>query len=349
MHNMKGFFSKPYRWAGLFSLVLAASSLFVLLDAFVIPHVGTPVSALSAATRSTATVTQSAAASTASQSAAAGAAVSSATSQSSVSAGSGSVGSNASASAASGGTPVITASSYKDANIQISIETIRQNNTNIYLADIQVSSVDYLKTAFASNTFGRNIKAATSSIAASNQAIFAINGDYYGFRTTGFVLRNGVLYRNTAQTSVSSDGLVIDSKGNFSIIDETKSSADQLASSGSWQILTFGPALVNNGKITVTAGSEVGQSMASNPRTAIGQISERHYLVVVSDGRTSQSTGLSLLQLAQVMKDRGCTVAYNLDGGGSSTMWFNGQIVNNPTDGRTSGERQVSDIVYFGY
>ena len=89
--------------------------------------------------------------------------------------------------------------------------------------------------------------------------------------------------------------------------------------------------------------------MTSNPRTAIGQISELHYVVIVSDGRTSESTGLSLLELAQEFKDRGCTTAYNLDGGGSSTMYFNGEIVNNPTDGKSSGEREVSDIVYFGY
>jgi exopolysaccharide biosynthesis protein len=77
-------------------------------------------------------------------------------------------------------------------------------------------------------------------------------------------------------------------------------------------------------------------------------VSALHYIVIVSDGRTSESAGLSLLELAQLFADRGCTVAYNLDGGGSSTMWFNGRIVNNPTDGRTYGERSVSDIVYIG-
>ena len=87
--------------------------------------------------------------------------------------------------------------------------------------------------------------------------------------------------------------------------------------------------------------------MTSNPRTAIGQVSALHYIVIVSDGRTSQSDGLTLYALATLMKDRGCTVAYNLDGGGSSTLWFNGEVINNPTDGRSDGERKVSDIVYF--
>lgn len=242
-----------------------------------------------------------------------------------------------------------TATTYQDENIQISIETTRKYNTNLYVADIQLSNADYLKTALAQNTYGRNIKETTSSMAESNSAIFAINGDYYGFRDYGFVLRNGVLYRDTARQSDSDEDLCIDSSGDFSIISEQQTSAQSLIDSKIQQVLSFGPTLVNNGKVTVDANSEVGQSMTSNPRTAIGQISDLHYLVIVSDGRTSESTGLSLLQLAQEFQERGCTVAYNLDGGGSSTMWFNGQVINKPTTNGTSiSERSVSDIVYIG-
>ena len=92
--------------------------------------------------------------------------------------------------------------------------------------------------------------------------------------------------------------------------------------------------------------------MASNPRTAIGQIDELHYVFVVSEGRTSDNAGLSLYQLAQFMKSLGCTTAYNLDGGGSSTMYFDGEVINDPTGGgrgSSGGERKVSDIVYLGY
>ena len=90
--------------------------------------------------------------------------------------------------------------------------------------------------------------------------------------------------------------------------------------------------------------------MASNPRTAIGIIDENHYVFVVSDGRTSESEGLSLYELAEFMESLGVTTAYNLDGGGSSTMYFNGTVVNNPTtSGKTISERSVSDIVYIGY
>jgi exopolysaccharide biosynthesis protein len=124
---------------------------------------------------------------------------------------------------------------------------------------------------------------------------------------------------------------------------------DSLELSSIWQILSFGPSLIEDGDITVDDNSEVSRSMTSNPRTAIGMISPLHYVFIVSDGRTDASEGLSLLQLAQVFSDLGCTTAYNLDGGGSATMYFNGEVVNNPTDGRTYGEREVSDIVYIGY
>ena len=114
--------------------------------------------------------------------------------------------------------------------------------------------------------------------------------------------------------------------------------------------MSFGPALIENGTISVTEKDEVGKAMASNPRTAIGIIDNLHYVFVVSDGRTEESEGLSLLELAEFMYSIGVETAYNLAGGGSSTMYFNGEVVNNPTtSGRSVKERSVSDIVCIGY
>lgn len=241
---------------------------------------------------------------------------------------------------------VITSDSYEDSNIKIKISTIRAYESNVYIADIEVSEVSYLKTALAGDVFGRNIKDTTSEIAEDHQAIFAINGDFYGFRDYGYVLRNGVLYRDVAGDA---EALLIDKDGDFSIVEESDFNLSNIDYSSLWQIMSFGPALINDGEVVVDGNSEVARSMTSNPRTAIGEISPLHYIIVVSDGRTDESTGLSLLELAQVFLDQGCTTAYNLDGGGSSTMYFNGEIVNVPTDGRTMKEREVSDIVYIGY
>lgn len=241
----------------------------------------------------------------------------------------------------------ITDTSYEDENISIKISTERVNNTTYYVADISLSDSEYLKTALAKNTYGRNIKETTSEMAENNNAIFAINGDYYGFRDYGYVIRNGVLYRNKANED--NDALVIDNDGNFSIVNESEVSAEELLNEGAWQVLSFGPALIEEGEVVVGKNDEVSQAKTSNPRTAIGQVDELHYIVVVADGRTSQSEGLSLYELAQVMKEYNCTTAYNLDGGGSSTMYFNGEVINNPTSGGSIEERSVSDIVYIGY
>lgn len=244
--------------------------------------------------------------------------------------------------------PISTDTEYHDDQIDIVLTTMRVENTTVYVADVQIADISLLKTALAGNTYARNLTETTSVQAANAGAILAINGDYYGAQERGYVLRNGVLYRASAQSGT--DALVIAADGNFRIINEGETSADTLVREGAWQVLTFGPALVKDGQVTVSSSDEVGRAMTSNPRTAIGQISEGHYLLVVSDGRTKESTGLSLRQLAELMQSLGAQVAYNLDGGGSSTMVFQGRVVNNPTtNGRSIRERSVSDIVYIGY
>lgn len=245
---------------------------------------------------------------------------------------------------------VITDNSYIDNNIKITIETSRESNTTYYVADIIINDPSYLKSAFADNTYGRNIKEKTSIMAEENNAILAINGDYYGFRNSGYVMRNGVIYRDTISNDNYGEDLVIDSEGNFKIINENETSISELESSGAIQVFSFGPALVENGESVVGENDEVGKAMVSNPRTAIGQVAPLHYIMIVSDGRTSESEGFTLKELSNILVDRGCTVAYNLDGGGSSTMVFNGKVVNNPTtNGKSIKEREVSDIVYIGY
>lgn len=244
--------------------------------------------------------------------------------------------------------PISTDTEYHDDQIDIVLTTMRVENTTVYVADVQIADISLLKTALAGNTYARNLTETTSVQAANAGAILAINGDYYGAQERGYVLRNGVLYRASAQSGT--DALVIGADGNFRIITEGETSADTLVREGAWQVLTFGPALINGGQVTVSSSDEVGRAMTSNPRTAIGQISEGHYLLVVSDGRTKESTGLSLRQLAELMQSLGAQIAYNLDGGGSSTMVFQGRVVNNPTtNGRSIRERSVSDIVYIGY
>lgn len=244
----------------------------------------------------------------------------------------------------------VTDTSYSDGNISVNLTEKTVNDTQIYVADVTLSSADYLKTALAQNSYGTNVTAKTSVTAAENNAILAVNGDYYGANSSGYVIRNGVVYRDSVREDASNGDLAIYKDGSFKIIYENQISADQLVQDGVVNLLAFGPSLVENGEISVGINTEVGQAMASNPRTAIGIIDENHYIIVVSDGRTSESKGLSLYQMAEVMKSYGVKTAYNLDGGGSSTLYFNGQVINKPTTGGSKiSERAVSDIVYIGY
>ncbi|NIB84230.1 phosphodiester glycosidase family protein [Streptococcus halitosis] len=244
----------------------------------------------------------------------------------------------------------VTDTSYSDGNISVTLTEKTVNETQVYVADITLSSSDYLKTALAQNSYGTNVTAKTSVTAAENNAILAVNGDYYGANSSGYVIRNGVVYRDSVREDTSNGDLAIYKDGSFKIIYEDQVSADQLVQDGVVNLLAFGPSLVENGEISVDTNTEVGQAMSSNPRTAIGIIDENHYIIVVSDGRTSESKGLSLYQMAEVMKSYGVKTAYNLDGGGSSTLYFNGQVINKPTTGGSKiSERAVSDIVYIGY
>lgn len=243
---------------------------------------------------------------------------------------------------------IVSQDTYRDENISIEIAEYREWDTAIYVADIVLSSQAYLQTAFAQNAYGRNVTEKTSEIAEGVGAILAINGDYYGSQEKGYVIRNGSLYRNSAVSG--QEDLVIYADGRWEIINEDDITAEALLAGGAMQVLSFGPALVSDGMVTVSDGEEVGKARASNPRTAIGMIDELHYVFVVSDGRTDESAGLSLSQLADFMKGLGVTAAYNLDGGGSSTLYFNGQVINKPTtNGKSIKERRVSDIVYVGY
>ncbi len=232
-------------------------------------------------------------------------------------------------------------------SIKINIYTYE--GTTVYVADVQLSTSHYLRSAFAKDTYGRNVRQYTSDIAENHDAILAINGDYYGYRSAGLVIRNGILYRDVPRSEPDSRALLIDKNGDFEIFEEGSETGQALIARDIVQGWSFGPVLVNNGMI---ASAEIAKqnwvSESRNPRVGLAQVGPNHYLMIVADGRSNSSPGLSLLQFAQLFKDKGAKIAYNLDGGGSATLWFNGKVINKPTyDGNGVYERGVSDIVYI--
>jgi exopolysaccharide biosynthesis protein len=249
---------------------------------------------------------------------------------------------------------VTTATTYQSDTASISISTVvtgsGSDTVTYYVADVQLTDATALRSAFAQNSFGENIVENPSAIAQDNGAVFAINGDYYGFRDSGIIIRNGVIYRDSGART----GLAFYLDGHVEVYDETATTAQELLDSGVWNTLSFGPAIVENGETvdgieSVEVDTNFGNHsiQGDQPRTAVGVIDDNHLVFVVVDGRSpGYSQGVTLTGLADIMLGLGATTAYNLDGGGSSTMYFNGSLVNNPLG--TGTERGTSDILYIG-
>ena len=258
---------------------------------------------------------------------------------------------------------------YSDSDIYIDITTHRDDadTTTYYVADIRIKNLGYFKTALAKDQFGQNIKERTSDICKRKKGILGINGDTYGSQEGGYVIRNGNLtpgqFRSTKNLERKKpEDLIVKKDGTFEIIDERETSFEQVLEQNPLHVFSFGPALVNKNEVTVTERDEVGVALSGNrnQRCAIGIASPGHYYFVVSDGRNNESRGISLYTLANIMKDLHCETAYNLDGGGSATMWLddgtgnaNGLAHLIKTPGQLQGDpsvkqREVSDIVYIG-
>jgi exopolysaccharide biosynthesis protein len=250
-------------------------------------------------------------------------------------------------------TTTLTDTSWSSGGSSVTISTVvtgsGDDQVTYYVADVVLADATVLRSAFAQDEFGTNITESTSDIAADNGAVFAVNGDYYGFRDTGIVIRNGVVYRDAG----AREGLVFYRNGTVAVYDETTTTAQELVDAGAWNTLSFGPAIVEDG--AVVAGIDDGEVdtnignhsiQGDQPRTAVGVIGTNHLVFVVVDGRSpGYSAGVGMDELAQIMVGLGATTAYNLDGGGSSTMVFDGALVNDPLGKGT--ERGTSDILYI--
>lgn len=243
---------------------------------------------------------------------------------------------------------------YTSSNTSITIKQVStgsgSDTVTYYTADIQLADATTVRSAFANNEFGENITAKPSVIAEDNDAVFAINGDYYGFRSDGILIRNGTVYRDDGVR----DGIAFYTDGRVEVYDETSTTAQKLVDAGVWNTTSFGPALVKDSAVLdgiddveVEVDTNVGNHsiQGDQPRTALGYIGTDHYVfVVVVDGRNEgYSKGVTMTELATIMLGLGCQCAYNIDGGGSSAMYFNGSIINQPSNG---GERATSDILY---
>lgn len=230
---------------------------------------------------------------------------------------------------------------YRSDTLVIKINPIKKTNPDLEMWEvfIKLSDGSQIKSAFAGNEFNLKNRETTSYMAMKNNAVLAINGAEYGFNKTSYVIRDGIVYRDTR---LDCDPLVIQEDGDFRIYDE-QFTGEELVARGAMHTYDFGPDLIRKGEIV-----DYGDTWYKNdlsPRTAIGQCGPLEYVILVVDGRSEASVGMSLYNVAVELKNRGCYWGYNLDGGGSTTLYFNGEVLNNPCD--WYGERAISDILYF--
>lgn len=231
-----------------------------------------------------------------------------------------------------------TQNSYKDYNINISIEKVQKEGATYFIADIYIADLRYFRTAFPANSDKMGNREATDIIAKEVGAILAING-VQNIDNTGIVVHNGQMYR---EEKTSADVLVMNYDGSMQTYSPDEFDADKVKTEGAYQVWTFGPMLLKDGKPMTDFNSTV---KTANPRTAVGYYEPGHYCFVVVDGRQpGYSDGLTLAQLSQLFAGLGCKAAYNMDGGQSSAMAFMGKLINQPYN----GGRKTTDIVYIG-
>ncbi len=237
------------------------------------------------------------------------------------------------------GEVIQTDTSYQSANLNITLtknKVYYGSHREVYFVeDIYIRSIECLRTVFAQDTYGKAISEGVVSMSRRTSAVAAINSDYYGYGNAGIVIRNGVLYRSEFEPG--EEVLVIYRNGDMKVYREGELDVEQAMADGAWQSFSFGPSFLDeNGDLRAEGYAED----IHNPRTIIGMIEPGHYLFIVIDGRQSgYSDGMTYPGCANLCKELGCAVAYNLDGGRTSQMTFRGALVNHPyREGRATSD-----------
>ncbi len=236
---------------------------------------------------------------------------------------------------------------YEDESITVKLETQENSGVVWRIAYVTISDASQLRTATAGTLLSNRV-ALVSSMAEKNEAVIAINADFMSNNPTktSFEYRMGEKVR--AKYNRTKDLLITDEQGDLHIFtaESQKEGVAQLQADGHTIVnaFTFGPALVINEERQTIPEKYGYNPKGREPRMAIGQMDKLSYVLVLAEGRTKDSQGVTLQELADFMFDLGCAQAFNLDGGNSATMVFNGGYYQDKTK---KNERSQSDILYF--
>ncbi len=232
---------------------------------------------------------------------------------------------------------------YKDPSIEVKIETGRVNDCDYWVADIKIGHPSQLRTAPA-DTFESDMVMPALVIADRMNAVLAINGDYFNYTGKGYVLRQGTLYRD--RIDGKRDILLIDEDGDFHFMRKVPKGKAVTEIDGKKIInaFWFGPVLVENGEVNKDYNFDQMAFWDPCQRMAIAQVGPLHYKVICCGPPERGSTGMVMRDFAEFIKSLGIDNAYNLDGGNSAALMFNGRKVNDPDNPKA---RELADIVYF--
>ena len=236
-----------------------------------------------------------------------------------------------------------TETEYAGENLHFTVSAITDNELfnhklTYYVTDIYLRDIRCLRTAAAKN-FRSSDRDTVDRIASRANALLAISGDMFNAHKRQLVIRNGELYN---------DGTYDNWEVCFLYTDGTMEtmSAEAYRSIGAskevWQAWEFGPSLLDaEGRALEKFPTSKVKPL--NPRCAIGYYEPGHYCFVTVDGRQKHSAGLEMKELSTLMEMLGCKVAFNLDGGESASLYWNGGIYSKPCN----GGRDMADIVYL--
>ena len=238
------------------------------------------------------------------------------------------------------GEVIETDNSYQSANVNVTFRRkyFDELKSRVYFVDIYVADISCLRSVFAEETFGVGNKEWITKVARRVHSVATLNGDYYGSRSIGVVVRNGTLYRDKKNIR---DVAVLYWDGTFETIPPEQFDAMTAMANGAYQCWHFGPRLLDDYGHAMTKFNADTRMLKRQPRSAFGYFEPGHYCFVVVDGRLTESWGVKMEDLSSVMEGLGCKAAYNLDGGQTSLLAKGDKMVNRPSGGGHSSSDYI--------
>lgn len=229
---------------------------------------------------------------------------------------------------------------YEDLETRIDITKERYKDTDCFVAHIVTKNPLVLKCAFAEGQF--NHHQIMSEVMKDNNAILIINGDFGDSANGGPlpIVKEGEIITEINPPIINKRTLGLNTEGHFyEVTGNLRQEIEENHLRHTWTFYS-GFNIINGERIIKYDG-------AKHPRTFIGEVlrddDKLEYYLVVADGRRIDSKGFCHDDESEFLFEKGCCIAYNLDGGGSSEMMFNGKILNIPSDGH---ERLDHDFIY---